>query len=126
MASAMDLFNTSLALAGVEIPRDRPLDGVDMSPILFGNGKGNRDVHFYYLGDQPFAVRKGAWKAHFITHESYTKNEPVKHDPPELYNVETDPSERFDVAAEHPDVVVELTKVYQNHLATITRGKLQF
>lgn len=126
MASAMDLFNTCLALGGAEIPTDRPIDGVNMSPLLFGNGKGNRDVHFYYLGDQPFAVRKGPFKAHFITHESYSKNEPVIHDPPELYNLLEDPAEKFDVAAAHPDMVVVLRRLYEQHRANLTRGKLQF
>jgi arylsulfatase A len=126
VASGMDLFNTSLALAGVEIPKDRPIDGVDLSPVLFGEGKNNRAVHFYYLGDQPFAVRKGPFKAHFITHDGYAKTEPEKHSPPLLYNVSEDPSEEFDVAAEHADIVAELTKIFEEHRATVTRGKLQF
>lgn len=126
MASAMDLFNTCLHLAGADIPKDRPLDGVDLSPILFGEGKSQRDVHFYYLGDEPFAVRKGRYKAHFVTHESYSKNEPQKHDPPLLYDLQEDPSENFDIASEHADVLTELTKLFEEHRKTITRGKLQF
>jgi arylsulfatase A-like enzyme len=126
MASGMDLFNTCLKLAGAAVPNDRPIDGVDLSPILFGSGKNNRAVHFYYLGDEPFGVRKGNFKAHFITHDGYAKTEPEKHNPPLLFNLSEDPSERFDVAAEHPEVVAELTKIYEEHRRTITRGKLQF
>src|ERR1051325_2842120 len=126
IASAMDLFNTCLALSGAEIPKDRAVDGFDMSPILFGDGKSKRDVHFYYLGDEPFAVRKGAFKAHFITHESYTKNEPEKHSSPLLFNLEQDPDRKFDVAADNPEVVAVLTKIFDEHRATVTRGKLQF
>jgi arylsulfatase A-like enzyme len=126
MASGMDLFNTCLGLAGVEVPKDRPIDGVDMAFILFAQGKSKRDVHFYYLGDEPFAVRKGAFKAHFITHESYSKKEPEKHNPPLLYNLLEDPSEQLDVAVEHPELVQELTNIFEQHRTTITRGKLQF
>jgi arylsulfatase A-like enzyme len=126
MASGMDLFNTCLNLAGAEIPKDRPIDGVDLSGILFGDGKGKRGVHFYYLGDQPFGVRKGYYKAHFITHVSYGKEEPVKHDPPLLYDLRADLSEQFDIAADHKDVVAELTKIFEEHRKTITRGTLQF
>ena len=122
----MDLFNTSLAIAGAETPKDVPLDGVDMSPILFGDGKGRRDTFFYYLGDEAFAVRKGPYKAHFVTHPSYTKDEPEKHNPPLLFNLQEDPSEQFDIAAKHPKIVAELTKIYEDHRATITRGKLQY
>ncbi len=125
MAGGMDLYNTSLKLAGAEVPTDRPIDGIDLAPLLF-KGKSVRNVHFYYLGDEPFAVRKGDYKAHFITHDSYTKDEPVKHDPPLLYNLAEDPEEEFDIASEHPDIVADLTKIFQEHRDTITRGPLQF
>jgi hypothetical protein len=32
----------------------------------------------------------------------------------------------LDIAAAHPDVVAELTKIFQTHRASVTRGKLQF
>ena len=126
MASAMDLFTTSLHLAGVDVPSDRPIDGVDMAPILFGTGKSQRLVEYYYYGDMLYAVRKGPFKAHFTTHDGYSKEAPVKHDPPQLFDIPADPSEQFDVAAEHPEVVSELTKIAEQHRATITRGKLQY
>ncbi len=122
----MDLFTTSLRLAGAEVPTDRPIDGVDMAPILFGNGKSKRLVEYYYYGDQVYAVRKGPFKAHFTTHDGYSKEEPVKHNPPQLFNLPEDPSERFDVAAEHPEVVAELTRIAEEHRASVTRGKLQY
>jgi arylsulfatase A-like enzyme len=126
MASGMDLFNTCLKLGGAEIPKDRPIDGVDMSPILFNGGKSLRETEFYYYGDRVYAVRKGDFKAHFITHDGYTKPKPEHHQPPLLFNVHEDPSERFDLAAEHPDIVAELTKIFEQHKATVTHGKLQY
>jgi arylsulfatase A len=126
MASGLDLYNTCLTLAGADIPKDRPLDGVDMTPILFGKGKSNRDIQFYYYGEQLYAVRKGAYKAHFTTHDGYSKDKEETHNPPLLFNLSEDPSEAFDVAGEHVKVVAELTKVYQEQCATVTHGKLQY
>ena len=126
MASAMDLFNTSLALAGAPLPQDRPLDGVDMSAILLSHGESKREVHYYYYGDQVYAVRKGAFKAHFITHDGYSKAKAETHAPPLLYNLREDPSERTDVAAAHPEIVAELTRLFENHKSSVTHGKLQF
>jgi arylsulfatase A-like enzyme len=126
MASAMDLFNTSLALAGAPLPQDRPLDGVDMSAILLSHGQSKREVHYYYYGDQVYAVRKGAFKAHFITHDGYSKAKAETHAPPLLYNLREDPSERTDVAAAHPEIVAELTRLFENHKSSVTHGKLQF
>lgn len=43
---------------------------------------------------------------------------PVKHDPPLLFHLGHDPSEKFDVAAEHPEVVLALTKLGERHQAS--------
>ncbi len=126
VASGMDLFSTCLKLGGATLPADRPLDGVDMSPILFGTGPGARATHFYYFGDQAYAVRKGQYKAHFTTHDGYSTNTPAVHNPPLLFDLPADPSEEYDVAAEHPEVIAELSKIFGEHQATITRGKLQY
>lgn len=34
----MDLFATTLDLAGIETPKDRIIDGISLAPALFGNG----------------------------------------------------------------------------------------
>ncbi len=125
IASALDLFPTCLKLAGAEVPTDRPYDGVDMTPVLFG-GKSLHDTVFYYYGDQLYAVRKGPFKAHFITHDGYSKAAPENHNPPLLFNIPEDVAEQFDVAADHPEVVAELTRIYEQHRATVTHGKLQY
>lgn len=127
LASSLDLFNTCLKLAGVPMPTDRVMDGVDLSPILFGDGKGLRNVMFYYRGDELFAVRKGPYKAHFQTAPGYI-NPMVfeKHDPPLLFQLEHDPSEKFDVAKEHPDVLADLQREVEQHRANLVPGKPQY
>lgn len=119
LAGTMDLFPTFLKLANADIPKDRVIDGVDMSPILFGTGPGNRQTHFYYRGQRLMAVRKGPWKAHLITQDGYGKNV-ENHDPPLLFQIEHDPSERFDVAKDHRDVVADLLAEIDRHKATVT------
>jgi arylsulfatase A-like enzyme len=126
MASAMDLFTTSLKLAGVSLPKDRVIDGVDMTPLLFGGEKGNRNVQYFYYGDQLYAVRKGKYKANFITHDGYSKAPAEEHQPLLLFDVAADPSENFDIAAEHPEVVAEILKIAAAHQAKMVPGKLQF
>ncbi|HKB00770.1 MAG TPA: sulfatase [Gemmataceae bacterium] len=125
MASSLDLFPTAVRLAGGELPKDRELDGVDLAPLLFGTGPGNRDTMFYYRGTKLFAVRKGAFKAHFITQPAYGKGDPVAHDPPELYQLLHDPSERFNVAARHPGEIKEIAAAVERHRANLVPGKPQ-
>ena len=108
LACTMDLFTTCLKLAGAAVPQDRPIDGLDLAPLLFGSGPSPREVFFYYRGTQLYAARKGPFKAHFITQSGYGPDKPVKHDPPLLYHLGHDPSERIDVSGAHPDVLVDI------------------
>jgi len=120
LGSTMDLFTTSLALAGAEAPGDRVLDGVDLSPALFGTGKSPRETMFYYRGTELYAVRKGPYKAHFITQPAYGPGARIVHDPPELYHLENDPGEQFNVTKDHPDVVADLIAEAERHKKTVT------
>jgi arylsulfatase A len=130
LACTMDLFNTCLTLAGVPVPTDRKMDGVDMAPILFQNSAGLRDNMFYYRGDELYAVRKGQYKTHFVTAPGYAppgeKLAPQKHDSALLFNLHEDPSEKFDIAAEHANVVSELEKIAQSHRADLVPGTPQY
>ncbi len=133
MATTMDLLPTFCKLSGTELLKDRVYDGYDVSPLLFGNGKSERDVVFYYRGQKVYAIRKGDFKAHFITQNEYGSqtahpitnppteilNTPMVHETPLLYNVNIDPSEKFNIAEEHPEVIAEIRKVMEKHLAGI-------
>ena len=125
LACTMDLFTTSLKLAGAEIPGDRVIDGVDMAPILFGKGPSLRQVFFYYRGTQLYAVRKGSFKAHLVTRSGYGPDAPVPHDPPALYDLGHDPGERFDVATSHPDLLADLAGEIERHRKSVTTVKCQ-
>jgi arylsulfatase A-like enzyme len=126
LASTMDLFVTCLKLGGAEVPTDRIIDGYDMSPILFDTGKDQREVMFYYRTDQLYAVRKGTFKAHLITADGYSQEPFVAHQTPVLYELGSDPGERFDVAAEHPDVIADIMKEVEKHQKNLVRGTPQF
>jgi hypothetical protein len=70
---------------------------------------------FFYHGAQLYAVRLGEYKLHFKTKTSYTGEQAVVHDSPLLYHLGHDPSEKFDVAGEHPEVVAAITKLAEKH-----------
>jgi arylsulfatase len=126
LACSMDLFTTCLTLAKVPIPSDRIIDGVDMTPMLLGKGPGQRNLMIYYNGDELYAVRKGPYKAHYITYSGYRPEPPQKHDPPLLFDLPNDPGERFDLAAEHPDVVADIQREVEKFRAALVPGKRQY
>ncbi len=124
LASTMDIFPTCLALAGAELPTDRIIDGKDLSPVLFGPGGGGHPLLFNYRGTTLMAVRKGPWKAHLITEPGYGGGRET-HDPPLLFHLEHDPSEKYNVAKDHPDVIADLLAEIERHRANLTPAECQ-
>jgi len=117
MGTTMDLLPTFCSLSGSQAPTDRTLDGYDISPLLLGKTtEGERDNVFYWRSEQLYALREGPWKLHFITEGCYGIG-PKKevHENPELYNLEHDPSEKYNVAALHPDIVARLIATANEH-----------
>lgn len=112
IVSNMDIFPTLAALAKADLPKDKILDGVDAAKVLLGEKEKAREVLPYYISENLYALRKGAWKIHFITHASYSLTPPLVLKTPLLYNIENDPSEKYDVAKDHPDIVADLTKEF--------------
>ena len=125
LATTMDLYATALTLAGVALPDDRVVDGVDLSPVLRGEREQVRDLIFYYRGTRLFAVRKGPWKMHYITQSAYVGDAPVLRDPPALYHLDHDPSERFNIAADHPNVIADIMQTVEEHRAALTPAPSQ-
>jgi len=111
MGATMDLLPTLCALAGAPAPRDRILDGVDLSGVLLRSEPSPRQDVFYYRGPKVYALRHGPYKAHFFTKSEYGPDPEVAHDPPLLFNLDEDPGESFDVAARHPDVIAAFTRL---------------
>ena len=121
VTSTMDLFPTVLTMAGADIPDDRIIDGENLLPLLKGDSKeAVRDVYFFYRGTKIYAVRKGSFKAHFMTEWEYSQdNEYTEHDPPLLFNLDHDPSEKYNIAEDHPDVIEEIKQAVAAHKANM-------
>lgn len=121
LGATMDLLPTFCALADVPLPKDRILDGYDISPLLLGKAeKSPRDAIYYWRSEELYAIRVGPWKAHFITEGCYGIGPKRQtHATPELYQLEQDPSEKFNVAALHPDVIERLKKRAEAHIQSI-------
>ncbi len=126
LGSTMDIYTTSLKLAGAELPEDRLIDGYDLTGMLTAQQASPRDVVHYYRGTRLMAIRKGPWKAHFVTQGSYVGDTRAKeHDPPLLYQLEHDPGEQRNLADQHPEVIADLIAAAQEHQQSVEPVKLQ-
>ena len=117
MGSTLDLMKTFAALAGVAPPADRKMDSHDLSPVLKGEGDGPRDEFHYWTRAELHAIRSGKWKLHLKQREPVNYGKAIELAEPELYDLVADISEAHNVAAEHPEVVSELLKKVEEHLA---------
>lgn len=119
LGSTLDLMATFAALTGAKVPSDRKLDSYDLSPVLLGNGASPRQEMFYWTNAELHAVRSGPWKLHLKQREPVNYSKQVTLAKPELYQVEHDISEAFNVADKYPDVVERLLKLSADHKADI-------
>jgi len=120
VGASLDLMATAAALARAGLPANQIIDGVDLTPRLRGTGPSPRDKIFYYWDDELRAVRKGRYKAHFITSGAYGQGDArTVHTPPLLFDLAEDSGERFNVADAHPEVVADLLKEAELHRRTV-------
>jgi arylsulfatase A len=120
IGSAMDVFATAAKLAGASLPEDRVLDTVDLTPALLHGHASPRDELIYYWDSELRAIRKGQYKAHFITSGAYGLGDPrTEHDTALLFDLAVDPGERVNIAADHPDVVSRLRRAADAHRRTV-------
>jgi arylsulfatase len=119
VASTLDIFPTLARVAGAPLPKDTVLDGSDLAPLLWeGKGRAQPDF-FYYNAGRLRALRRGPWKLHIVSGPQAAAEKI------ELYNVETDIAERFDVSAAHPDRAAQMREAMRAHEAGFTPAPSQ-
>ena len=125
-AQNIDFFPTISALAGLNTPSDRIIDGKDIQGLLTGKDKKSpHDVLFFYHVEQLEGVRVGNWK-YFRQINHYTWPQPLDKPTttfgklskdrflgnwPNLYNLKTDVGENYDLASRYPDICKQMEKV---------------
>lgn len=125
LACTMDLFTTSLELAGAPVPADRPIDGVSLVSQMTGEASGERPAFFYYRDEELYAARRGSFKAHWITRSAYGREDAEKHDPPLLFHLARDPSESLNVASDYPAELAELSREVERHRTGVMPARTQ-
>jgi len=96
MASTIDFLPTLAAAAGAKFSHKS--DGFDILPFLKGETQSPRTEFFYSRSDFLEGVRQGPWK--------YRLDGSV--DQAQLFHVDRDPSEMYNVIDRYPDIVERL------------------
>jgi len=112
----MDFYPTLVELAGAALPKDQPIDGVSLLPILRGEDQLQRAAVFWHFpcyigrGEPCSAVRAGDWKL----------LEMFEGQRLELYNLRDDPGETKNLASQMPDKAKELHEQLLNWQKTLS------
>jgi arylsulfatase A-like enzyme len=131
VASGLDVLPTVLGLAGLPLPADRVVDGVDLAPLLLGRASALRERPIFYYQDRSlYAVRAGRWKAHrrhgfFGGLAADWPVVPLFPQGPWLFDLARDPDESYDVSRREPEQLEHLLGVmqdFESELATNPRG----
>ena len=104
---SLDILPTAAAMAQARIPEDRPMDGVNLLPILTGKERDLPREYLFWRVGQDGACRHGAWKL------------VVQGNKEEMYNLEADPGEEEDLIGKVPDIHERLRAAYdewQGHM----------
>jgi arylsulfatase A-like enzyme len=101
MVMGFDCHATALAAAGVPLPTDKPLDGVNLLPFLTGEKQGCPHDQLFWRAAEKHAARVGDWK---LVQERGGEAQ--------LFNLKDDISEATDLAAKEPAKLKELQAAY--------------
>jgi len=105
-----DLLPTILELTGIERPATwlgepvLSLDGEDLSATLFNSQAPGRQADLIIENEGHRAFRRDGWEA--VTR--HAPRTPYSQELWELFDMEADPSQVHDLAAEHPELLAEL------------------
>ena len=107
VVSSLDILPTALAAAGLPGPTGKPLDGMNILPVLRGETRAQPRNLFWCAGSEEgwWAVRSGDWK--LVGERSKVS----------LFDLSKDVSEKTDLAKEMPEKVTALTKLHDAWLA---------
>ncbi len=109
----VDLFATFAEIVGAEVGADEAEDSLSMLSLLRGGDTPRAAPVVHHSASGMFAVREGRWKL-VLGNGSGGREAPKgkPFEPPfSLFDLEADPGETQDLAAERPEIVEHLTAV---------------
>ncbi len=119
--AAIDLVPSLLTLVGVTVPQDVQFDGEPLADVLIGKSQASRSAPIFfrrppdrkdfagYVGLPDLAVREGQWKL-MCDYDGGRVG---------LYNLETDPGETQNVAAQNAELAKRLVATTLNWNANL-------
>ena len=106
LTSYVDFMPTLLDLCGVSVPEGRSFHGKSLAPLMTGDGDETWNQRVLVSDTQRIAVPM-KWRRSSVMRDKWRLINGT-----ELYDMRSDPGQRSDIAADHPDVVDGLRQAY--------------
>jgi arylsulfatase A len=110
LSITLDVMPTILSVAGIDPPKERSFDGIDLSPVLFEQkALPARPLFWTDLsnnGSRSEALRDGPWK--LVVQHPKAKPGTFENDAIELFNLTNDEGEETNLAAKQPERAAEM------------------
>jgi arylsulfatase A len=107
MSMNFDLFVTCLGLAGVPLPGDRVIDGLDILPMLKGDTTSPHDTLYFYETRNLVGVRYQHWKYYRRYMTDNASFWPLNQGP-FLFDINQDPNESYSLVESQPGLATEM------------------
>jgi len=104
---SLDVFGTAAAIAEAPIPKNRPIDGVNLLPFLAASSDDSPHEELFWRVGTKAAIRAGNWKL-LRNPGRRQKDADWK-----LYNLQDDISESSNIATAQPERVKQLTAMWE-------------
>ncbi len=131
MVSIMDFLPTFANILGIDLPTDRPIDGVDQTDYLTGEKSNSaRESVITFLGDRLAAVRWRQWRMYAMNSTLTDQNPSIGgylgyHNEvnglPMIFNIEADPREMRAVTMENSWVMRPYLQTIGEYEATLKK-----
>lgn len=124
MATQMDLLPTLCQLLEIAPPDDRPLDGRSILSLM-KNGKGESPHRYvYHTWDRYTPNPHNRWSLSDKRYKLVGRNTRGDKEPAgQLYDLQADPGETNNIAAEHPEIVRRLRSEFLRWFGEVTDGQ---
>ena len=101
--SSADIFATSVAAAGAEMPSDRTYDGVDLLPYVKGENAERPHPQLFWRADHIWAIRDGDYKLILSARDGWA----------EVYDLIEDKSEKINLKDHMPELYEKLREEHE-------------
>jgi len=129
MFAIHDFLPTLANIIDVDLPVDRPIDGIDQSAFLLGEqDRSNREHLLTFIGDRLVALRWRQWRMYPVeflgtrgnpSTAGYVGTMRATAGYPQIYNIEADPKEQVNVAHLNGWLVAVYLQLVAQYQATL-------